>query len=67
MHVALSVPVVGMNYMAMGVVMGSITLVWAVLIALSTLFTKQHNVLDVLVGLLGGAAIFGLVFWLMMV
>jgi membrane-associated phospholipid phosphatase len=66
MHVGLSVPVVVANFMVGGPVIGSITLLWAVLIALSTLFTKQHYVLDVLAGLLGGILIFVLTYWLMM-
>ena len=66
MHVALSVPAVAACYMAGGPVVGSLTLVWAVLIALSTLFTKQHYILDVLAGLLGGLLIFALTFWLML-
>lgn len=66
MHVGLSVPVVVANFMVGGPVIGSLTLLWAVLIALSTLFTKQHYVLDVLAGMLGGIIIFALTFWLMM-
>ena len=66
MHVGLSVPVVAANFMVAGPVIGSITLVWAVLIALSTLFTKQHYILDVLAGVAGGVSIFALTFWLMM-
>jgi membrane-associated phospholipid phosphatase len=66
MHVGLSVPVVAANFMVAGPVIGSITLVWAVLIALSTLFTKQHYILDVLAGVVGGVLIFALTFWLMM-
>jgi len=66
MHVGLSVPVVVANFMVGGPVIGSLTLLWAVLIALSTLFTKQHYILDVLAGLLGGILIFALTFWLML-
>lgn len=66
MHVALSVPVVGANFLAVGPVAGSIALVWAISIALSTLFTKQHYILDVLAGLAGGALIYTLTHWLMM-
>jgi membrane-associated phospholipid phosphatase len=64
LHVGLCVPVVISNFLVGGVLLGSIALVWAVLIALSTLFTKQHYILDVLAGLLGGLLIFALTFWL---
>jgi membrane-associated phospholipid phosphatase len=67
MHVALSVPVVGVNYLVSGPIVGSITLIWAVLIALSTLYTKQHYILDVLAGLIGGVLIYSLTYWLIMV
>ena len=63
MHVGLSVPVVAANFLAGGLLMGSISLVWAVLIALSTLFTKQHYILDVLAGIFSGALIFSVTFW----
>jgi len=66
MHVGLSVPVVGANFIVAGPVAGSVTLIWAVLIALSTLYTKQHYILDVLAGALGGILIYSLAFWLMM-
>lgn len=66
MHVGLSVPAVIANYMEFGVLAGGITLVWAILIALSTLFTKQHYILDVLAGLAGGILISALAFWLML-
>jgi len=66
MHVGLSVPVVAANYMAGGAMAGNLTLVWAILIALSTLYTKQHYILDVLAGVAGGLLIFGLTFWWMM-
>ena len=66
MHVGLSVPVVIVHFMVAGPVIGSLMFAWAVLIAGSTLFTKQHYILDVLAGALGGGMIFTLVFWLMM-
>ncbi len=66
MHVGLSVPVVAANFMVAGPVAGSVALVWAVLIALSTLFTKQHTILDVLAGVAGGIVVFTLTFWLML-
>ena len=64
MHVGLSVPVVIANFMAGGPIAGSIMLVWAVLIAVSTLYTKQHYILDVCAGLIGGLIISALTFWL---
>ncbi len=65
MHVGLSVPVVISNYLVAGTAVGAFTLVWAVLIALSTLFTKQHYIIDVLGGLFGGLMIlFLLDFWI---
>ena len=67
MHVGLSVPVVAANFMAGGPAVGITILIWGVLIALSTLFTKQHYIVDVLAGMTGGVAIFILVFWLMSV
>jgi membrane-associated phospholipid phosphatase len=66
MHVGLSVPVVGATYLVAGPVAGGITLVWAVLIALSTLYTKQHYIIDVLAGAMGGILIYLLTFWLIM-
>jgi membrane-associated phospholipid phosphatase len=66
MHVGLSVPVVAANFLLGGPLIGSLTLVWAILIALSTLYTKQHYIIDVLAGALGGALIYSVVFWLMM-
>ena len=64
MHVGLSVPVVAANFMTGGTVIGSIMLIWAVLIAVSTLYTKQHYILDVLAGVAGGLVISALMFWL---
>ena len=63
MHVGLSIPVIAANFMALGPAAGFITLVWGILIALSTLFTKQHYIADVLAGIIGGSLIFTLVFW----
>jgi membrane-associated phospholipid phosphatase len=66
MHVGLSVPVVVANFIARGPTAGTIMLVWAVFIAVSTLYTKQHYILDVFVGLMGGLVITALTFWLAM-
>jgi membrane-associated phospholipid phosphatase len=66
MHVGLSVPVVAVNFMVGGPVIGSFVLIWAILIALSTLFTKQHYLLDVLAGFMGGLVISATIFWLML-
>lgn len=66
MHVGLSVPVIAANFMVGGPVVGFGALIWAVLIALSTLYTKQHYILDVLAGLIGGLVISALTFWLML-
>lgn len=67
MHMGLSVPAVGAGYMVGGPLVGSLMAAWAVLIALSTLFTKQHYIWDVLVGALGGVVIYLLLYWLIMV
>lgn len=64
MHVGLSVPVVAANFIAGGPVIGGVMLAWAVLIAVSTLFTKQHYILDVLAGVAGGLVISALAYWL---
>jgi membrane-associated phospholipid phosphatase len=66
MHVGLSVPVVVANFMANGPIIGSIVLVWAASIAISTLYTKQHYLLDVLAGFLGGLVVSALTFWLIL-
>ena len=66
MHVGLSVPVVAVNFMTGRPVIGSIVLIWAVLIALSTLYTKQHYILDVLAGIIGGLMISALTFWMVL-
>lgn len=63
MHVGLSVPVVAANFIAGGPAIGGVMLVWAILIAVSTLFTKQHYILDVLTGIVGGAVISALIFF----
>lgn len=64
MHVGLSVPVIAANFIAGGPLIGMFILLWGILIALSTLFTKQHYIVDVLAGMVGGMAIFGVVFTL---
>jgi membrane-associated phospholipid phosphatase len=66
MHVGLSVPVVAANFVAGGPVSGGIMLLWAVLIAVSTLYTKQHYILDVFAGVVGGFVISTLTFLLVM-
>ncbi len=65
MHVGYSVLVVGVYFLTSGSILGSLILVWAVMIALSTLFTKQHLILDVLAGTLNGAIVFSLMVWLL--
>lgn len=57
MHVGLSVPVVIANYMVSNTAAGGVMLVWGVSIALSTMFTKQHYLWDVLAGLFVGIAV----------
>lgn len=54
MHVGLSVPAVAAGYMAGGLLVGSLILIWGILVALSTLYTRQHYILDVLSGMLLG-------------
>jgi membrane-associated phospholipid phosphatase len=66
MHVGLSVPFVAANYMMGGPVIGSIVLIWAILISLSTLYTKQHYIFDVVAGIMGGLIISALTFWMML-
>ena len=63
MHVGLSVPVVAINYLTGGLFVGSFTLIWAILIALSTLFTKQHYILDVVAGIIIGMVVFVATFY----
>ena len=57
MHVGLSVPVVIANYLTYTPLTGGIMLLWGIFIALSTLFTKQHYLWDVLAGLVIGLLI----------
>ena len=64
LHVGLSVPVVMANYLVFGLKGGLIALFCAVLIAVSTLFTKQHYIMDVLAGFMGGILIYGLISFL---
>jgi membrane-associated phospholipid phosphatase len=67
MHMGLSVPAVGACYMAGGSTVGSLVLVWAVLIALSTLFTKQHYIWDILAGVMIGVVVYAFLYWVIMV
>ncbi len=60
-HVAYSVIVVGTFFLAWGPGPGSLSLVWALLIAISTLTTKQHYMADVVSGSALGLAVFWLV------
>jgi membrane-associated phospholipid phosphatase len=60
-HVAYSVIVVGTCFLAWGAGPGSLSLVWAILIAFSTLTTKQHYLADVAAGGTLGLAVFLLV------
>jgi membrane-associated phospholipid phosphatase len=67
MHVGLSVPAVIAYFMGCGILAGSIAAIWAVLIALSTLFAKQHYILDILAGFAGGILIAALAYLLILV
>jgi membrane-associated phospholipid phosphatase len=60
-HVAYSVIVVGTCFLAWGPGLGSCSLAWALLIAISTLTTKQHYVADVASGSVLGLAVYLLV------
>jgi membrane-associated phospholipid phosphatase len=55
-HVAFSVMSVSTGFIVGGPVFGGIFLTWAGMIALSTLVTKQHYLLDIVVGSALGAA-----------
>lgn len=65
MHVGLSVPVVATGFMAGGLRTGFVMLLWGMMIAVSTLYTKQHYIIDVLAGMAGGLTIFLLMLWFM--
>ena len=67
MHIGLSVPAVIAYFMGCGILAGSIAAIWAVLIALSTLFAKQHYILDILAGFAGGILIAALAYLLILV
>jgi membrane-associated phospholipid phosphatase len=60
-HVAYSVVVVGTAYLAWGPDTGSVFLLWAFLIAISTMTTKQHYLADVASGGALGLGVFLLV------
>jgi membrane-associated phospholipid phosphatase len=60
-HVAYSVVVVGTFFLAWGPGPGSLSLVWASLIAISTMTTKQHYLADVAAGGALGLAVYLLV------
>jgi len=62
MHVGLSVTAVIAYFIGCGILAGSISAVWAIFIALSTLFAKQHYVLDALAGFSGGIVISALIY-----
>jgi membrane-associated phospholipid phosphatase len=55
-HVAFSILVVGIAYLSSGLTLALIFAFWALLIALSTLLTKQHYLLDILSGFVLGAS-----------
>jgi len=62
-HIAFAVIAAGMIFLSSGPILGSIMLVWALLVVLSTLLTKQHNILDITAGGLLGLAVFALIFF----
>lgn len=61
-HVAFGIAAIIVAYAAYGALAGVLVLVWAVLIAVSTLVTRQHYVADVAAGAALGGAVTGLVF-----
>lgn len=64
-HVAFSLLVVVTAFVARGPGIGVLALVWAILIAASTLVTKQHYLLDVASGAALGAGVTAAVFLLL--
>jgi membrane-associated phospholipid phosphatase len=62
-HVAFSVLTVGTCLLSRGPIIGVVFMLWAFLIAVSTLMAKQHYVLDVVSGGFLGLTVFALI-WL---
>jgi membrane-associated phospholipid phosphatase len=60
-HVAYSVLIVGIGFIYWGAAIGFAFLIWTCLIAISTMMTKQHYLLDVIAGGLIGIAAFLLI------
>jgi membrane-associated phospholipid phosphatase len=60
-HVAFSILAVGICYLRSGLMLGVVFMFWAVLIALSTLTTKQHYMLDIVSGSVLGVSVFILI------
>jgi membrane-associated phospholipid phosphatase len=65
MHVGLTVPAVFSVGASFGLAAGALMLAWGMLIAVSTLFTKQHYILDALAGAFLGILTTALVFFLL--
>lgn len=63
-HIAFSIIVVGTAFLTLDLGPAILLLLWACSIALSTLFTKQHYVLDILAGGLLGVCVLALIWGL---